>query len=210
MKKDITANILFGILFILIILMGFFYYYSIKPESEEAVVIAPEEVVVAEEPAATVVEEVAEEVVSEGATEEKPNEIVIGIKWKSFEPTGDVTVERGTTVRWVNKDRESPTKTHLISANRWVFRSEKLYEGDSFSYTFNDFGVYDYIDTIYGIRGRITVVEKEESLAITGAVVGLDGNEGVSGIMMVVGIIVLLGILFEIHHKKHIKNGSVG
>jgi plastocyanin len=73
------------------------------------------------------------------------------IRGFAFNPS-DLTVERGTTVIWLNGDYI----TYKIKSN--IFESGNLTRGDTFSYTFNQTGNYDYSDvTNPSIKGRITV-----------------------------------------------------
>ena len=66
----------------------------------------------------------------------------------------DVTIEKGTTVVWENKE----SNKHKITIYGLV-QSPILYQGDSFEYTFNEEGKYTYICAIFKkqIRGTITV-----------------------------------------------------
>jgi len=70
----------------------------------------------------------------------------------------DVTIEKGTRVVWENKE----SNKHKINIYGLV-QSPILYQGDSFSYTFNEVGEYTYICAIFKneIRGTISVVEEE-------------------------------------------------
>ena len=66
----------------------------------------------------------------------------------------DVTIERGTTVRWENKENNK----HKLTIYGLV-QSPILYQGDSFEYTFEEEGEYIYICAIFKkqIQGTITV-----------------------------------------------------
>jgi plastocyanin len=63
-----------------------------------------------------------------------------------------LTIEKGTTVTWVNGDRD----TYKIKSDK--FESKDLYRGDSFSYTFKESGTYNYADAFNpSMKGVITV-----------------------------------------------------
>jgi len=66
----------------------------------------------------------------------------------------DVTIEKGTTIRWENKE----SNKHKLTIYGLV-QSPILYQGDSFEYTFEDEGKYTYICAIFKkqIRGTVTV-----------------------------------------------------
>ena len=196
-------NAVFMIFAVIILVIGFFYFYSPGEPKEEAKAEEPKQVIAVEEIAEEKPAEEIAEAVEEKTEEGKPKEIMIEIKWKSFEPTGDVTVEKGTTVIWKNTDTESPAKEHLISSKYWVFKSEKLSTGDTFSYTFNDLGVYEYIDSIYGINGKITVVEKKP-MPITGNVIAGNAANGAKSSSLVAAllVVIIVCICFGIYRKK--------
>ena len=68
-----------------------------------------------------------------------------------------VTIEKGTTVVWTNKE----SRPHMLAAHYGEFRSSRLEQGDSFSHTFNEVGEYTYICAIFkkNIAGTINVEE---------------------------------------------------
>lgn len=73
------------------------------------------------------------------------------IRGFAFNPS-NLTVERGTTVIWLNGDY----MTYKIRSNS--FESGNLTRGDAFSYTFNETGNYDYSEVTNPLmKGRITV-----------------------------------------------------
>ncbi len=210
MEQLAKFNVIFMVFAIIILVIGFFYFYSPEEPKEKIKAEEPKQVIAVEEiaeekPAEKIAEEPAGGIAAEEkAGEVKPKEVIIEIKWKSFEPTGDVTVEKGATVTWKNTDTESPAKEHLISSKYWVFKSEKLSPGDTFSYTFNDLGVYEYIDSIYGINGKITVVEKKAA-PITGNVIAgnaVDIGAKSSGILAALLVLVVVYVCFGIYRKK--------
>ena len=69
----------------------------------------------------------------------------------TFNPN-HLTVEKGTTVTWLNTDRN----TYKIMSDE--FESKELNRGDSFSYKFKESGTYSYADASNPtIKGEITV-----------------------------------------------------
>lgn len=68
---------------------------------------------------------------------EDPGENEIFLEYKTFNPT-QLAVAKGTTVTFINKDNADHTAT---STNK-VFDSGRLKSGESFTYTFNDAGVF--------------------------------------------------------------------
>jgi plastocyanin len=96
----------------------------------------------------------------EGICEEetKPDEKVFTIEIDNLSLSQKyVTIEKGTTVVWVNKE-DHP---HVIAAHYNEFRSPRLEEGDSYNHTFNEVGEYSYICAIFKtqIQGTINVEE---------------------------------------------------
>jgi plastocyanin len=73
------------------------------------------------------------------------------IQNSTFNPN-HLTIEKGTTVIWLNTDRD----TYKIKSDK--FESKDLNKGDSFSYTFKESGTYSYADASRpSIKGEITV-----------------------------------------------------
>lgn len=57
----------------------------------------------------------------------------------AFKPE-NVTISVGTTVTWTNKD----AVVHTVTSDDELFDSGNLSEGDTFEYTFNQTGTFDY------------------------------------------------------------------
>ncbi|VVB69992.1 Cupredoxin-like domain protein [uncultured archaeon] len=73
------------------------------------------------------------------------------IQNSAFFPT-HLTVEKGTTVTWLNADYD----IHKIKGDN--FESNDLNRGDSFSYKFDAAGTYSFADAANpSIKGEITV-----------------------------------------------------
>jgi amicyanin len=65
-----------------------------------------------------------------------------------------LTVKAGTTVTWRNED-DIP---HTITSSARVFKSKALDTDDSFSFTFNDAGSYEYFCSLHPhMKGTIVV-----------------------------------------------------
>lgn len=63
----------------------------------------------------------------------------------SFAP-GEITVAKGTTVNWVNRDDIPHT---VVSDDKTTFKSKPLDTDDKFSYTFSKEGTYTYFCSIH-------------------------------------------------------------
>lgn len=72
----------------------------------------------------------------------------------AFSPSS-ITVARGTTVIWINKD----ATVHTVTSGA-MFDSGDVTQGKSFSYTFNSTGTYSYYCRYHrsmGMTGRVVV-----------------------------------------------------
>ena len=77
--------------------------------------------------------------------------VTVLIQGFAFSPA-NLSIEKGTTVDWMNFDR----LTYMVKSDK--FASKELFRGDSFKYTFNETGTYDYAEaTNPSMKGRITV-----------------------------------------------------
>lgn len=64
-----------------------------------------------------------------------------------------LTVSTGTTVTWINKDNVEHTVTR-----QGMFDSGLVGPGETYTFTFNTEGTYDYVCTIhFGMEGTIVV-----------------------------------------------------
>ena len=70
-------------------------------------------------------------------------EVTINIVDFFFEPA-DVTVKVGTTVTWVNVGPTDHTTTAFVDGDKY-WDSEIMHEGDTFSFTFEEPGSFDYL-----------------------------------------------------------------
>jgi plastocyanin len=75
-------------------------------------------------------------------------EVRVVIQLQSFAPR-NVTIRRGTTVTWTNQDLVG----HSVHADGGLFHSSLLANRQSFSFTFNDPGVFDYYCDLHGGPG---------------------------------------------------------
>jgi len=65
-----------------------------------------------------------------------------------------LTVTPGTTVTWLNQE----SVTHTVSSLSGAFESGSMSPGDSFSFTFNDKGIFEYRCSLHPtMRGTVTV-----------------------------------------------------
>ncbi len=68
----------------------------------------------------------------------------------------DVTVSRGTTVRWVNDD-DIP---HTVAATNKAFRSKAMDSEETFSFKFDQPGTYEYFCALHPhMQGKVIVTE---------------------------------------------------
>jgi len=71
----------------------------------------------------------------------------------TFAPS-TLTVKAGTNVTWRNED-DIP---HTVASSTRVFKSKALDTDDSFSFTFNDAGTYEYFCSLHPhMKGTIVV-----------------------------------------------------
>ena len=126
--------ILFFIIVLIIAAAGF-WYYSQQPQPQSL------------EPQGAV-HEGQEEAALEG---QQAKEIVL-IKDFAFNPS-ELVIQSGTEITWRNDDAAPHTATA-----QGAFDSGTLMTGDTFSYTFDSPGTFDYICTIHPfMKGRIVV-----------------------------------------------------
>ncbi|HSN94592.1 MAG TPA: cupredoxin family copper-binding protein [Anaerolineaceae bacterium] len=71
----------------------------------------------------------------------------------SFSPK-DVTIKKGTTVTWTNKD----SVIHTATSDTGLFDSGNLSQGQSFSYTFTTAGTFPYVCTPHKANMKATIV----------------------------------------------------
>lgn len=77
----------------------------------------------------------------------------VDIKDFAFNPA-TITLTKGMTVTWTQKDSAQHTVTELNN----VFSSDILGQGQTFSYTFNETGTFEYNCHIHpSMRGKVVV-----------------------------------------------------
>jgi plastocyanin len=77
----------------------------------------------------------------------------VKIKDLAFSPQ-TIEVPVGTTVTWTNED----VTQHTVVSEDKLFGSEILQKGDTFSYTFDEPGTYDYICSLHpSMKGQVIV-----------------------------------------------------
>jgi plastocyanin len=85
--------------------------------------------------------------------EPEPTSIELDIAGFAF-VAATVTVPKGTTVTWTNRDGAR----HTVTSETGVFDSGNLARNDSFSYSFTESGTFKYYCTIHpSMRGEIIV-----------------------------------------------------
>jgi plastocyanin len=68
---------------------------------------------------------------------EVPGKNEIFLEYKTFNPT-QLAVPKGTTVTFISKDNAD----HTVTSTTKIFDSGRVRSGESFTYTFNDEGVF--------------------------------------------------------------------
>ena len=123
-----------------------------EAQPEETAAVEPAENETLTEEATNISEEAAEPV----------NANIIEIRDLTFNP-GELTVDKGATVVWKHNDRhlDRDDIRHQINIIMYPYsvRSNMLFFGDEFEYTFDKEGEYVFTDAVYkeGLRGKIIV-----------------------------------------------------
>lgn len=93
----------------------------------------------------------------EGAVEQQTQIVIVS---QQYEPS-ELTVPPGTTITWVNQSDDTHTVTAGVRDNpSGLFDSGDLALNDSFQFTFDTPGVYEFFCRHHeGMRGTITVTE---------------------------------------------------
>jgi plastocyanin len=82
-----------------------------------------------------------------------PEAAIVSIDNFSFTPK-EITVAKGTTVTWVNRD-DVP---HTVVNGDKVFRSKALDTDDQFAFTFTETGTYTYFCSVHPMMtGKVVV-----------------------------------------------------
>jgi plastocyanin len=85
-------------------------------------------------------------------------EMTINIVDFFFDPA-EVTVKVGTTVTWVNVGPTDHTTTAFVDGDKF-WDSEIMHEGDTFSFTFDEPGSFDYLCGLHpNMKAHLEVVE---------------------------------------------------
>jgi amicyanin len=85
----------------------------------------------------------------------------------AFSPPS-LTVKVGMAVTWLNKD-DIP---HTIASKARVFKSKALDTNDSFSFTFNEAGTYEYFCSLHPHMTGTIVVQSGRAVSLTGRASG--------------------------------------
>jgi|TARA_B100002003_G_C14081363_1_gene520208 plastocyanin len=118
-----------------------------------------------------------EEIVDEVVEVERPavlipQEVTIEIIGFDFVPS-DIIISPGTTVTWKNLDN----KAHKVVEYKRYFYGERMELGDTYSFTFDEIGVYTYFDANFPKLGKGKITVQNEPLPITGNAILMDYNE---------------------------------
>lgn len=73
----------------------------------------------------------------------------------------ELSVEPGTTVRWVNRDgvpHDVVADQFNSGATRWEFESARIGNGETVEYTFEETGTYEYYCSVHGAQSMCGVV----------------------------------------------------
>ncbi|MFH2028938.1 MAG: cupredoxin domain-containing protein [Nanoarchaeota archaeon] len=188
------------ILAALVILLGLAYYSSLSEQQvpfddglpqQDQIAVQQDPFIIVEE-SEDIIENIEQEKVM--VSDEVPKEEVIYVTYRLFSPK-TLTIEKGTTVRWINTD-ESVHVIKEVSANN-LFRSERLNPGDSYTYKFNQPGEYSYIDVIKTFMSGKIIVKDDGMSPITGNVIGFSEtpqNIATLLLFMIIGLTLIYGI----------------
>ncbi len=92
----------------------------------------------------------------EGATGEAVETDEVALKGNSFQPS-EIKVKVGSTVTWTNQDEVTHTVT---SQEEGLFDSGDLTQDDTFQFTFEEPGTYEYYCRYHqGMEGQVIVEE---------------------------------------------------
>lgn len=110
----------------------------------------------ATEQIATEESEEQEEIIEQETLE--PEEVFIEINSYSFDPD-EITISAGTTVTWLNQHTTGHRMVSGTSGHKdGVFDSGMVYEGNNYSFTFEQPGEYDYYNNVHPfMTGKIIV-----------------------------------------------------
>lgn len=86
------------------------------------------------------------------------SEVVIYITDKGFNPE-NVTIRRGTLVKWVNRDIDPHNVAFSLKTNldNLTVVNQQLLSGETLTYKFEVIGEYSYFDKIGGLVGKVDV-----------------------------------------------------
>ncbi|TGC10757.1 hypothetical protein CUN85_04155 [Methanolobus halotolerans] len=91
--------------------------------------------------------------------EEEEGETVVIIDEDGFNPS-EIEISVGETVTWINQD----DSVHTVTGDALAFDSGELAEGESYSYTFDEAGTFEYeSEEDFLLSGTITVTEEDNN-----------------------------------------------
>ena len=186
------------ILVLLIAVLGLSYYSSLLPLESKGVIGEQGQYVI-KQTDDEIIEEVEDGIKEEViVSDELPKQEIVNILFNIFSPK-TLTVEKGTRVTWVNRDK----RVHMIKeiSTEHLFRSGRINPGGSYSFTFNEPGEYRYIDTIQTyMQGKI-IVEAPSLDLITGNFVGFSRNPS-NVVTLFLFLALGLTIIYTIERRK--------
>lgn len=173
----------------IIILFVISAYYS--PETQEDKKEEPKYVVVEQE----------EQPAPQGPEQTKPaepKEAVVKVKNGFFDPK-EITVEKGTKVVWLNED-DGP---HKIASTTRYFYGERFLPGESYGFTFDEAGEYNYFDVIFYKTMKGKVIVKESGNLITGKAIAVPPySNRATGALVIITIVTLLSIHMMFYYER--------
>lgn len=127
---------------------------------------------------------------------------IIEINADSFGPAKK-TITRNTKIIWVNNDDREHKVACYLDGNR-ITTSANLKKGDSFGFTFIEYGEYTCIDAIYGLRSTVKVV-LPSSMPTTGMASLRSDGGALTAPLAAIAVCALILLLFFIYGRKHNK-----
>ena len=144
-------------------------------------------------------EKAIEEVIFEESGETSM-ENTIEINPDAFSPE-EKTISKNTEIKWIKKDTRDYKIGCYLEGTR-IIQSPDLKEGDSFTYTFLQEGIYTCITTPYGLRNIITVGSEAPFLSPTGSVVINQESLAKGAPLAAIAMIAIIALLFFIYGRK--------
>ena len=136
-----------SIIIVLLIIVYVFSTYSIAPQTTNETTSTTTVATTSTTTATT------KQTASKTASSVK-TKVTVVISNFAFSPQ-NLTIKKGTTVTWINRDSAG----HTVTADAMGPTSATLGTGDSYSYTFNTAGIYGYHCSIHPMMTGTVVVQ---------------------------------------------------